>query len=278
MIRFSVFYPCFNPDIEQLRHAVAMTAAQIDVHRHQVVILDDASADPSVCRAVADEFGVQLFRSDEEMGGLATHNHAFGMADGDLAQIVHPDDATLLGYYRAVAAAAEAHPGRALYVTNHLECDEHLRPYAAPKPDWLLPDGGWWPLHNGNPLAVAATCCSRAFIQRHGWHKDLGHCADWLAAIRATMTGGAVRVNYPLALYRHHPASHTSRIQRTGDNLREFLRVAELAEEFMSVDHAAFRAYVLGRARRQAETFRRNGDAEAEAANRGLVAELEAMV
>lgn len=275
MIRFSVLIPCHNPDRAQMRHCLRSIVTQLDTSTHQVIVLDDQSLTP--LDGLVREFpGVRYHRTEEELFGLKTTNLGFYLAEGDLVQVVHPDDYLLRGYYSAVVEAATRFPDRALYATCHLECDEFGRAFSAPSIDWLGADGKTFrPLHEGNPLAVAACCYSRAFIAKHGgWDERLQHTADWEFFARTTTLGGAVAIGWPLACFRHHAGSHTGRLMRTADNLRDYLSMADAASAFMPVDMAKFRAYVGRRAQMQAEQFRALKDAEAVAANDKLAAEM----
>jgi len=277
VIRFSVIMPCWNPDRSQMRHALRSVVTQLDASVHQVVVIDDQSTTP--LDGLVGEFpGVQYVRTEKELFGLEATNLGYGMSEGDLIQVLHPDDAVVGGYYAHVAAAAERFPGRALYATSHLECDEFLRPFSAPQIDWLGDDGKTFqPLHRGNPLAVAACCLGREYVRTYGgWDTRLQHTADWIYFAKATTLGGAVSIGWPLACFRHAASSHTGRLMRTADNLRDYILAAQVAKDFMPVDEELFRKYVAMRARRQAEMFRMQKDAEAVAANEKLIAELEA--
>lgn len=262
-----------------MRFALRSVTSQLDASVHQILVIDDQSRTP--LDGLVGEFpGVKYLRTDKELFGLEATNLGYRLAEGDLVQVLHPDDAVVGGFYQHVAAAAEQYPGRALYVTAHLETDEFLRPFSAPRIDWLGDDGRTFQaLHLGNPLAVAACCLSREYVRESGgWDVRLEHCADWLCWCKATTLGGAVSIGWPLACFRHHAASHTGRLRRTGQNFVDYMKMAKLAAEFMPVDHEAFRRYVLMRLRRQIDWFKSLKDAEAVEANEALARELEAAV
>lgn len=276
-MKFSVIVPVHNPDPDQLRHCLACICGQLNLAHSECFLIDDWSDDPSVCRDAAAAFsGVQLRRTWRDLGGCAATNFGFALASGELIHVCHSDDFVLQGFYGAILQVAERVPGAALYATDHLECDHLGRPYSAPSIDWL--EGGkFLPVHRGNPLAVAATVVRRSFYKAHGgWDDRLYHCADWLWFHKAATLGGACRIAHPLAAFRHHPTSHTSRLKRDASNLRNYVTMAEVASSYSEVDWPRFRAYVAMRARAQAAEFARIGDAEAAAANEAFAKEVEA--
>lgn len=276
-MKFSVLVPCYSPIPDQLRHCLRSITSQLDLRQSEVIVLDDCTPDPAVCADVVAGFpGVRLHRTDRELFGCATTNLGFSLAVGEFLHVVHPDDWPLQGFYRAILQAANHVPGVSLYATNHLDCDEHGRPFDAPLTNWLRGARQFQPLHEGNPLAVSACVVRRSFYLEHGgWDESLIHTADWEWWVRATTLGSACQIAYPLACFRHHSASHTSRLKRDASNLADYLRMAEKVATYAEVDHTAFRAYVARRARRQAEEFAAKGDAEAAAMNEAFAKELE---
>ncbi len=182
-MRFAVMIPAYNPDGAQFGYCLRSVLRQLDPREHFVCVIDDGSLVP-LARHLGDAMaaGVKVVRNDPELGGSLTHEQACGIgaANGDYVHVVHPDDAVLSEFYGTMAASIETAPGKALYAAWHLECDDQLRPFSAPRPEWLR-DGKFQPLHEGNPLAVAATVTSAAFIRkRGGWDRRVGHTADWL--------------------------------------------------------------------------------------------------
>ncbi len=275
-MKFSVIVPAFNPDPDQLLHCLGSIYQQLDLRHNEIIVIDDHSPDASVCRRVVYQFpGVRLHRTDRELWGCATTNLGFAMAKGELLHVVHPDDAVLQGFYRTILQAAEQVPDVALYVTDHIECDERLRPFDAPQIDWLA-GGKFQPLHAGNPLAVAATVVRRSYVEKHGgWDVRLPHTADWHFAHRAATLGGACHIGAAKACYRHSASNHTGRLKRSADNIRDYVNMAKVVEEYAPVDWPAFYAYVARRARVQVAEFAARGDHEAAAMNEAYAKELE---
>lgn len=273
-MKFSVTIPCFSPDPKQLQHCLTSICSQLDLSKDEVIVVDDCSPDESLCRVVVNACrGVRLVRTASQVWGCGAANLGYSLSTGELLHVCHPDDYVLQGFYSAVGATAEQVPDVALYATDHLECDEQGRAFSAPSIDW---PNSIQRIHDGNPLAVAACVVRRAFVEQHGgWDADLTHTADWLLFHKAAVLGGACRIQSPSAAYCHSPKNHTGRLKRDASNLRDYLRMADKVATYAEVDRLKFEAYVLMRAKRQAEAFRRQGDVEAAEANEAFVKELE---
>lgn len=281
-MKFSVFIPCHNPDPVLLEETLQSVTSQLDRRANQIVVFDDCSAAPPVVAAAAARHRVTLVRSDADLGGCKAHNACYAMAEGGLVHVCHPDDRVLPGFYDAVRAAAACEPGRALYAAHSVLVDQKGRSFAVPRPRWLGEDGRWaWPLHQGNPLCVPACVLSRRCLDDSGgyglWDERLYHTADWECWLRVTEAGGAVCLDWPLAVWRTHPGNHTDRLARTADNLRNFLALADVVRGYAPhlVDDDAFRAYVARRARAQEQHYRAAGELFAAEANAALALELE---
>ena len=275
---FSVMIPCHRPRPDWLKQTLQSVVSQLDLRQHQVVVVDDASPEshwywlPKLTKSL----GVRLVRHDEEKGGVGTHNACIGLAEQPLVHILHPDDWVLPGFYEHIALKAAEQPDVAMYATEALWVNEQGVPYLVPVTNWLRGPRRFQPLHEGNPLCVAATVVRReAYSKWGGWERKLIHTADWECWCCLVTKGGGAQVHWPLACYRTSGVNHTTRLMRMAENLKDYLHLAQIVAGYMPVDHARFRAYVAGRARNQEALFRQQGDAEAAGANAALAVLLE---
>lgn len=282
MTKFSVVIPCHNSHVT-LNQTLRSVRSQLD-DSHQVIVLDDKShvSSADVTKLLANEYRCQHVRNDEksEWRGCLTTNKGVSLADNDLVHVLHPDDWVLDGFYHAVAQVADAHPSKALYATKHLVADENSVVYQAPAPRWLREGGKFQPLHEGNPLAVASCVIRKSFYQEHGgWNETLIHTADWEMWIRATTLGGAVDIDWPLAVYRANTneGNHTSRLMREADNLRDCLKLADVVKQYAPdlIEMVKFRAHIAYIARKQEKWFRELQDFQAAEANAQFAREVE---
>ena len=127
-----------------------------------------------------------------------------------------------------------------------------------------------------NYLPTPGVVIRRSFYEAHGgFLPGLCHVADWELWWRALNRGGGLLVNLPLVRYRMFAGNDTGRLARTGENLRDYLRLAEIISRAEpEFDLARFRAQVAHRALEQTVRFESLGDPAAAAANMGLWREL----
>ncbi len=272
-MRFSVMIPTFRG-----RRTIATTlrsvCSQLDASDHQIVVWDDACPEGPYDDIVSAFPGVKLIRNRREWGGTKTHNGCIDLAFGDLVHLLHSDDLVCPGFYATIAHVATQSPTAALIATYSIVLDADGTPKDVPAPAWLTDDGKWaMPLHCGNPLRVPGCVVRRSAYREHGgWDKRLIHASDWECWVRMSVKGGAATVVWPLACHREHPANHTSRLQRTGDNLRDIIRMAGIVEEYAPhlVCHPDFEEFMVRVARAQAARAEMAGDVEAAVANTRL--------
>lgn len=260
---------------ETLRSVLAQA---LDKDQMQIEVVDDCSTrdDPE---AVVREVGggrVSFHRKPQNEGGTRNFNTCIQRACGELVHILHGDDYVLSGFYDAVGMAFQRHPAVAMVVTRSLIVDEQgeLDTISGRLLDWEnAPTRMVGSLAYQNEIRTPAVAVRRSFYEQHGGYvPDLVHTADWEMWLRACHFGGALMVNQALAAYRMFAANHTGRLMRTGDNLRDFLRLAECASSYLQeeFDIDKFKRVVSDVAWNQALGFRRAGDNDAGRANREL--------
>jgi len=255
---FSVLVPCYRPDLDQLWRCLGSIVSQLPLGS-EVILLHDAhphgSGAPSLLGR--DFPTVNYVTWEEDLGGCRTVNRGIELASEEYIHVCHPDDWVLPGFYEHVAVTTRLRPRLALYATQAVWCDGAGVPTHTPRPLWLKDRHTFQPLHLGNPLCVAGCVVRRSFVQEFGgWRPELIHTADWEMWARAATLGGACAIDWPLCCHTEGEGNHTSRLMRAADNLRDYLRLADVVKGYMPVDLPAFRRYVAARARAQEAYYR----------------------
>jgi len=271
---FSVLIPCHNPRADWLEHALHYSMLQLDFLRDEIIVVDDCSNNGSEIQALAEKYHASYLRNDSEQGGVKSHNMAIRAATKDLIAVVHPDDFVLPGFYDLMRATMERNPNVALSACETILVREDGVPIGLATHDWTethkIQD-----IHFRNPLYVPSVVVRHAAYEKHGlWDERLIHCSDWECWLRMRYMGGAVWVRRPLACYRDHASNHTGRLARTAENMRDYLRMGKVVEEYCPVDWPKFSAAVMSWCQRQAQLFREDGDLEAARCSQALVDEL----
>lgn len=247
----------------------------------QIEVVDDCSSadDPqAVVRQLADG-RVGFFRQAHRGGATNNFNTCIRRARGELVHILHGDDLVDPGFYQQMKNLAEEHPPGALFASRVRMIDAEGRVTSSSERVPALERFGTTAasLYYGNPLRTPAVVIRRSFYEQHGgFYEHLVHAADWEMWLRAIALGGGIMVNRFLARYRDFSGSDTSRLRRTAEHLRDYLRVGTImASRHEDFDLNRFRLGVRLAAIDQVARFRVRGDHEAAAANRSVLAELK---
>jgi len=265
----SVLVPCYNPNLTWMEQTLRSIHEQLDPIRDEIVVVDDCSSNGEAIRELSERYGARYLRNETEQGGVKSHNIAIREAKRELVHLIHPDDTVLPGFYDAVRQTMRDHPEVALCATRAILMSHDGQPNGVTSADWLRGEKMFQPIHEGNPLRVPAVVVRRSAYENHGgWNEELIHVSDWETWVRMVTLGGGVAIDKPLACYRMHPANHSSRLQLTGENWRDTLRMGRIVDRYAPVKWDAFQATVVNAWRSQESMFRAAGDLEAAEANR----------
>ena len=236
---WSVMIPTYNC-AAYLRHTLRSVLDQApSAGEMQIEVVDDASTtdDPGAVVREVGEGRVSFFRQPVNAGPQRTFTTCVARARGEWVHILHGDDMVRRGFYRAMQRGADAVPAvhaafcRVITIdqaNGWLELSQRESYTAGVLPDLL------------DRLAVCNTIMfpsitvrRSAYEELGGFHPDLFHSADWDMWKRIA---SRFRVWYdpePLALYRIHGGSDTSRLMQTGANIRDARHAIAIAEGYL---------------------------------------------
>ncbi len=281
---WSVMIPAFNCAsflAQTLESVLAQDPGPALMH---IEVVDDCSTkdDP---QAVVEALGrgrVQFFRQPHNVGAITNFNTCIERSRGHLVHILHGDDYVLPGFYAKIGQAGEAHPEcaafftRSFIVTENDELESLSNRIAHLEKPSKQPGSQFYT----NDIRTPAVVVRRSFYEAHGgFLTPLVHVADWEMWLRTISLGTALMINEPLASYRSFPGNDTGRLARTGENLRDYLRLRDiLAARFAKFDVTRFDSMVLEAAKAQAARFAKLDDAVAVAANHQIARDLAGRV
>lgn len=280
--RWSVMIPTYNC-ASYLRQTLESVLAQDPgAQAMQIEVLDDCSTqdDPKAVVESMAKGRVSFSRHAHNLGHVGNFNACVERSQGELVHLLHGDDYVLPGFYAAVGAVFDQHPGLSIVVTRAFFVDEKGEiDFLSPRlPHWekaVTHDLGQ--MMYSNDVCTPAVVVRRSFYERHGgFMPSLIHSADWEMWLRACHLGGALAINQPLAAYRVFAGNHTSLLKRTAENLRDCLRFGEIAATYggSSFDSSQFHRCLSDTARRQVAFFRGMRDSAAVEANLTLWKEI----
>jgi glycosyltransferase involved in cell wall biosynthesis len=240
---WSVMIPTFNC-AGYLREALSSVLAQDpgpDVM--QIEVVDDCSTmdDPG---AVVAEIGggrVQFHRRPQNGGHTANFRTCLERSRGHLVHLLHGDDAVRDGFYRRMQAGFDARPDIGAAFCRHVVVDEHNRPTWTS--DLERRDSGVLENWLGR-IAVGQLIQTPSIVVRRDVYEVLGTfdvrlswVEDWEMWVRIAAHRPVWFEVEPLAVYRVHGTSNSSRLLRTGENLRDVRRAIDLIQDHLP-EHA----------------------------------------
>ena len=262
--RWSVMIPAYRADLELLRRALESVLAQAPgPAQMQIEVVDDGSGPGDGAEELVAKIGdgrVEWFTQPANVGAPANFTTCVERARGRWVHILHADDAVLPGFYDTYGDAIDAHPyvvavaGQAFVVDA---ADRYLGVTPVlPIVDGLIADAPRV-IAMQHPMNFAATVVARDAYERvGGFDTELVHANDWEMWSRLATLGPIAGVATPLAFYRRHAASDSTRLQRSGRYLTDTLAAldivaarfddAETQRQVRRAGRALVRGYAFG--------------------------------
>jgi len=220
----------------------------------QIEIVDDVSTkdDPE---AVVQELGkgrVSFFRQPQNAGPQANFTTCIQRAKGQLVHILHGDDTVLPGFYSRMQEIFDKEPTigaafcRASVIDEEgqlLRLTQLVSSTAGILPNWLER------IAIVNQITFPSIVVRRrVYEELGGFHPELIHTSDWDMWKRIAVHHPVWYEPEPLAGYRVHTASDTSRLMRSGANVADIRRSIEISQSYLPT---AIAAKLSNRAREQ---------------------------
>jgi GT2 family glycosyltransferase len=224
---WSVMIPTYNRE-QYLEETVRSVLDQDPGRdRMQLAVVDNATTTHDV-RAMLKRLAgdrIDYFRHDQNIGGIGNINSCFGFATGQHVHVLHDDDKVLRGFYAEMEQAIGSHPTATLFTGPVLGINEHgyVTGLNAPPGDRAGVIADYLPSQAvANRTPTQAVVIARDLLTRIGGYvPGLVFTPDWEFAFRAGAAGAAVTIALPLAAYRWHGGSDTSRLIRGTRHLEE---------------------------------------------------------
>jgi GT2 family glycosyltransferase len=271
---WSVMIPTFNPRLEHLEQALRSVLMQAPgAERMQIEVVDDCSPDVDVAALVKGVAGerVEFSRNAKNLGLADGWNSCVERAHGVWVHILHQDDYVLPGFYDHLEQTQSAHPDVSLVATRcFIVDDDGCIEEATPRVRGLENGGRSVEcLFYHSPLRFPGIVVRKSFYEHHGGFRiDLTFTLDMEMWVRAISNSGGVISSRILACYRNTTGNATSSLIRSGEALRDELRMNRIfKQEHPGFDLNRANRIVCRYAAARAESFARIGDQSAANAN-----------
>lgn len=204
----------------------------------QIAVVDDLSDDdPEAIIKTLAPGRVEYVRHSTRHGAASNFNACIRLARGRWIHILHGDDAVRPGFYEAIQQAISAHPEivaafcRAIFVNSSghwLGVSDLDQERAGIYPHFLAR------IAISNRVWAPAIVVKREVYEKvGGFNPDLPHCCDWDMWKRVALTGPVWFTPDPLALYRVHPASDTSKLVQHATNIADMRKALALSLQYL---------------------------------------------
>lgn len=265
---FSIMIPTFNC-AKYLRYTLESVLSQdLGEEYMQIEVIDDCSTLDNP-QSIVDEIGkgrVTFFRQESNVGVTANFNTCIERSKGNYIHILHGDDYVNAGFYNSILKKLNEDNEVGIIITGSNIIDEFDNFLHSNNcnfsSDTLNKD--FSEVYYLNPFNTPAVVVSKSVYKKVGnFHPELIHTSDWEMWIRAIANTKLIIINEPLASYRLFSTNDTSRLTKSAENLKDYVRLASiLSNDYENFNKKRFLKMVAYKSYHQISTFKKLGDIE----------------
>lgn len=230
---WSVMIPTYNSGEYLHKTLQSIMAHDRGPERMEIEVVDNCSTEgnpEALVRAVCGN-RVAFYRRPKNEGAIANFNACIQRGHGRLIHILHSDDYVLPGFYAEIERLAELYPDVALLATRCFFVDENgiITGVTTRIPDLEKGGSSVDALYYATAMQFPGVVIRRKFYEAHGGYiSSLVHTSDREMWARAVSSKGGVISTKILACYRTSVSNETAAVVRSGENVRDLLRLADI--------------------------------------------------
>lgn len=276
---WSVMIPSYNC-ASYLEKTIASVLNQSTKHDSmEIHIMDDCSLDhPELVVEKFKNQGVVFNKQSKNVGLTKNFNSCIERASGQLIHILHGDDYVASNFYSSFETAYQENPTLGLYSCRCFLVDENDKLLELSSRIKALENGSKDSSNffYNNPFRTPGVVIQKSIYNNFGsFNEDFYHVSDWEMWIRAVDKSGGIFINQPLAYYREFSANDTSKLRKTANNLRDYLKLGIYFKSFYKdFCFSRFRNMLSDLALNQTYSFKKEKDPEAFFANKKFFMEI----
>ncbi len=245
---WSVMIPVYNC-VKYLPETLESVLAQDPGAEHmQIEVIDNCSTDnPEVVVRDVGKGRIGFHRQPNNVGAIENFNTCIRRSSGEWVHILHGDDTVRPGFYAHARQAAIDHPhiGAIVYRFINMDEDSHwlTLPELEARAPGILGDDFFYRLFLYQRIQFAGIIVRRSVYEElGGFRVQFGHCSDWDMWKRIAAQKRIFYDPEPLACFRDHTGSDTSRAVRTGTTaVDERLSIEASSAELLNENAEPFR-------------------------------------
>jgi Glycosyl transferase family 2 len=269
---WSVMIPTFNRMTYLHRALESVLAQDPGRDQMQIEVVDDCSTtdDPEpIVDAVAGG-RVTISRNLRNLGLMPNLNRCIERARGHLIHLLHSDDYVEQKFYASIGGLAAKYPDCAVLASRVFFVDEaEVITWVSERANWMeTPTHEVKPmLHNLYHHCPGVVVRRTLYEQCGGFLPELAAAGDWEMWVRAVHYGGGVMHCQPLADWRRSAEHESARLARSGEYVREFLRLSNHLVRYPGFSPSALPELAASEALKLYYRFAAEGDIAAAQAN-----------
>lgn len=272
---WSIMIPTYNPDPVHFKQTLESVLSQAgDLGAMQIEVVDDHSTQLDV-EALVQEIGqgrVSYYQQPKNLGLIENWNNCLQRAKGAWVHLLHQDDVVLPDFYARLHSALRQQSDVGAAFCRHFHIDsednqQYVSPIERPTPgileNWLER------IATVQRIQFASIVVKRSTYEAlGGFYPKAGSAADWEMWKRIAVHHPVWYEPEPLACYRLHAFSESSRLQKTGQDIADTRRAIQISASYLPPEQStqltseAMEHYALS-ALSMAEQMLSNNDSDA---------------
>jgi glycosyltransferase involved in cell wall biosynthesis len=241
---WSVMIPTYNCANSLQQTLESVLAQDPGPELMQIQVVDDCSTkdDPEAVVKTVGQGRVEFFRQSGNVGAIANFNTCLWRSCGQLIHILHGDDLVNDSFYSCLERPLIEHEAVGAAFCRQIYIDEYGHQRLITRLE--QPNSGM--LKNAlELLAVSNRIPPPSIVIKRWVYEALGgydlrlfHAADWEMWVRIAAHYPIWYEVEPLAIYRVHATSDTSRLYQTGANMQNRRECISICHNYLPVEQA----------------------------------------
>jgi glycosyltransferase involved in cell wall biosynthesis len=208
----------------------------------QIEVVDDCSDHDDPERVVREvgQGRVGFFRQARNLGHTGNFLTCLRRCRGQVIHILHGDDYVRPGFYARMGQVLRRNPSVGAAFCRHIFADENghcMRISSLVREQAGIWANGARELARKQRIQTASIAVRRAVYERlGGFDTRLSWTEDWEMWVRVAVHYPVWYEPEPLAVYRMREGSNSSRLTRTGENIRDLRRCIDTIKDYFPPD------------------------------------------
>lgn len=240
-ISWSVMIPTYNCAGFLKETLLSVLSQDPGSNKMQIEVIDDCSSDNP--ESVVDEVGngrVTFFRQEKNVGHVKNFDTAINRAKGKVIHLLHGDDFVSDGFYEEMRTMYDTHPQIGACFCRHfyVNQDSDITGISGLllNNNGIIEDFFSKQLIKQNIQTPSITVKNEVYEKLGTFNPNLSWSEDWEMWTRIAKHYDVGFIKKPLASYRIHSSSSTGNKIKTGENVKDLIRLKTILLDYASAN------------------------------------------